>query len=255
MVHFCTCTRSHGVDDGRGMRVTIEGPVPHTLRTVWEFLRRGFWRLVKYMLFFTWHCENMKEKEGNGTSSTSLHVSICSVYIYIYIYAHLIIILLYTIYTVYRYQHDFVTATSCTRLCSRVVALREILPEHGKGSNSLFQAGLHWQKIKNHMLNDIESTGTVGCVCMLYACLHAFKNSWKLEIQISYVFWWSKQFNHINIQAAWCIPRSKKWQLQVSNQRCMELPAASISLCHRARFGMESSFGDQGTGHPWVPRS
>lgn len=36
--------------------------------------------------------------------------------------------------------------------------------------------------------------------------------------------------------------------LQVSNQRCMELPTASISLCHRARFGMESLFGDQGTG-------
>lgn len=44
------------VDDGRGIRVTIEGPVPHTLRTVWEFLRRlnvgclnisGFCRLVK----------------------------------------------------------------------------------------------------------------------------------------------------------------------------------------------------------------
>ena len=39
---------------------------------------------------------------------------------------------------------------NCTTLCTHVVALREILPEQGTGPNSLFQAGLDGQRIKQH---------------------------------------------------------------------------------------------------------
>ena len=116
------------------------------------------------MLFFTWH--GKYERKGRKWYIFHLPSRFC-----LWIFAHLTIILLYTIYV---YTYDFATARSCTRLCSRVVALREILPEHGKDSNSLFQAGLHWQKIKPHADMILRAPGHWDVsVSYMHACMHS----------------------------------------------------------------------------------